>query len=331
MNSSFHMIDVGEKPPTRRIAIAEGQIRVGPTAFELIRTRSLPKGDVLILAEIAGIQGAKQASQTIPLCHPMGLDHVEITTRLDEAACAVIVTCTAKTFARTGVEMEALAGVNAALLTLWDLTKMIEPDLCMSGIRLLAKSGGKSGLWLNPAGVPDWVRQKVAPKAASQQPLAGIGAAIITLSDRAARGEYADQSGPLASALLTALGATVTESVVLADDSAALREKILAIGARGDTRLIITSGGTGISSRDCTPETVTALADRVIPGVGELLRQYGAQFTPYSWSSRSLAATLGRMLIVTLPGNPKAVREGIDCLAPQLRHLLNTLDDLKHD
>lgn len=329
MNSSFHMIDVGEKPPTRRIAVAEGSILVGATAFELIRTRSLPKGDVLILAEIAGIQGAKQASQTIPLCHPMGLDHVEITTTLDAATHSVRVSCTAKTFARTGVEMEALAGVNAALLTIWDLSKMIEPDLCITGVRLLAKCGGKSGLWLNPAGVPDRVRQLLEPKASAS--LDGIGAAIITLSDRAASGEYEDKSGALAKALLAAAGATITEAVVLADDAAALREKILAIGARGDTQLIVTSGGTGISSRDCTPETVTALADRVIPGIGELLRQYGAQFTPYSWSSRSLAATLGRMLIVTLPGSPKAVREGIDCLAPQLRHLLNTLDDLKHD
>ena len=93
----------------------------------------------------------------------------------------------------------------------------------------------------------------------------------------------------------------------------------------------MTSGGTGIAPRDKTPETVAALADRIVPGIGELLRQYGAQFTPQSWSSRSLGAILGKVFIVTLPGSPKAVREGMECLIPRLQHLINTLDDIKHD
>lgn len=322
------MIDVGDKLATHRIAIARGHILVGARAFELIRTRCLPKGDVLILAEIAGIQGAKQASHTIPLCHPMGLDHVEIKTVLHEASWAVEVTCTATTHAKTGVEMEALAGVHAALLTIWDLTKMVEPDLCIEGVRLLAKRGGKSGLWLNPAGVDEWVRQKIAVKNSSS--LQGVTVAIIVLSDRASAGQYSDGCGPLAKTLLESAGATVIEIAVLPDEPTLLREKILAIQHRGDTRLILTSGGTGIAPRDTTPETVASLADRVIPGIGELLRQYGSQFTPFSWSSRSIGATLGNMLMVTLPGNPKAVREGIECLVPQLRHLINTLDDIKH-
>lgn len=161
MDSQFRMIDVGDKPITHRVAIAEGRIVVGPRAFALIRDRALPKGDVLILAEVAGIQGAKNASQTIPLCHPMGLDHVQVLTELDAGPCAVKVYCTATTRARTGVEMEALAGVNAALLTIWDLSKMIEAGLSIDGVRLLAKQGGKSGRWLHPDGVPEWVLQRL--------------------------------------------------------------------------------------------------------------------------------------------------------------------------
>ncbi len=329
MPSAFHMVDVGSKTPTHRIAIAEGTIYVGAKAFALIKTRSLPKGDALILAEMAGIQGAKQASQTIPLCHPMGLDHIAVTIELDEPAQAVRVFCMAAAHARTGVEMEVLAGVNAALLAVWDLAKMVEPDLRIEGVRLLAKKGGKSGLWLNPAGAPDWVLQKINPPSAAA--LAGITTAVITLSDRAAAGVYEDRSGPLAKSLLEAVGASVTETVVIPDDGETLKEKILAIKRRGDTRLVITSGGTGVAPRDCTPETIMVVADRVIPGIGELLRQYGAQFTPFSWSSRSLAATLGDMLIIALPGNPKAVREGIECLCPHLGHLARTLDDIKHD
>ena len=323
------MIDVGGKAPTYRIAIAEGRIVVGTHAFGLIRDRALPKGDVLVLAEIAGIQGAKSASQLIPLCHPMGLDQVQIRTELEEYSHAVRVFCTASTHAKTGVEMEALAGANAALLTIWDLTKMVEPDLRIEGVRLLAKVGGKSGLWLNPAGVPDWVRGKISPPPA--QTLHGVAAAIIILSDRAAAGVYEDQATPVAVTLLESLGATITATHVIPDEPATLTQTIRDLQQDGRTRLVITSGGTGIAPRDQTPETVTRLADRVIPGIGEQLRIYGSQFTPFSWSSRSIGATVGNMLIITLPGNPKAVREGIECLHKQIPHLINTIDNIKHD
>ena len=329
MNQGFHMIDVGGKTPSHRVAVAEGRILVGAQAFALIRDRNLPKGDVLMLAEIAGIQGAKSASQLIPLCHPMGLDRVQIKTALDDAAHAIHVTCIASTHAKTGVEMEALAGANAALLTIWDLTKMVEPDLLIDGVRLLAKSGGKSGLWLNPAGIPDWVRELMSPPVA--QTLKGVTAAIITLSDRAASGVYEDKATPLAQALLEGYGATVTTTHVIPDEPEQLAAKIRQIRDDGQTRLVITTGGTGIAPRDRTPETVAALADRIIPGIGEQLRLYGSQFTPFSWSSRSIGAAYGNMLIVTLPGNPKAVREGIECLHKQIPHLINTLDNIKHD
>jgi cyclic pyranopterin monophosphate synthase len=329
MNQGFHMIDVGGKLPTHRTAIAEGCIVVGEHAFSLIRQRALPKGDVLMLAEIAGIQGAKSASQLMPLCHPMGLDHVQITTSLEEATCAVRIFCIASTHAKTGVEMEALAGVNAALLTIWDLTKMVEPNLLIEGVRLLAKSGGKSGLWMNPAGVPDWVQNKICP--APPQTLHGIAVAIITLSDRAAAGIYEDKATPAAKVLLENYGATVTSTHVIPDEPDELTSTIRQIQETGSARLILTTGGTGIAPRDKTPETVSALADRVIPGIGEQLRLYGSQFTPFSWSSRSIGASFGNLLIITLPGNPKAVREGIDCLHKQIPHLINTIDNIKHD
>ena len=329
MNQGFHMINVGGKMPTHRTAIAEGRIVVGEHAFALIRQRALPKGDVLMLAEIAGIQGAKSASQLMPLCHPMGLDHVQITTQLEEDAQAVHVFCTASTHAKTGVEMEALAGVNAALLTIWDLTKMVEPDLLIVGVRLLAKSGGKSGLWMNPTEVPEWVKEAICPP--RPKTLQGVTAAVITLSDRAAAGVYEDKATPVAKALLESYGATVSSTHVIPDEPHELSQKIRRIRDVGSARLIITTGGTGIAPRDKTPETVSALADRVIPGIGEQLRLYGSQFTPFSWSSRSIGASFGNILIITLPGNPKAVREGIECLHKQIPHLINTIDDIKHD
>ena len=329
MNQGFRMIDVGEKPPTHRTAIAEGRILVGEKAFSMIFHRALPKGDALVLAEIAGIQGAKSASQLMPLCHPMGLDHVQVMTDFEPEQSAIRVTCVASTHAKTGVEMEALAGVNAALLTIWDLTKMVEPNLRIEGIRLLAKVGGKSGLWLNPAGVEAGISERVAPKSAKT--LSGISAAIITLSDRAAAGVYEDKATPAAKARLESLGATVTETYVIPDDPSQLKATLAEISRLGAARLIITSGGTGIAPRDNTPETVMEIADCIIPGIGEQLRLYGAQFTPNSWSSRSVGVTYHGLLIITLPGNPKAVCEGIDCLNKQIPHLLNTINNIKHD
>ena len=323
------MIDVGGKAPTHRIAIAEGRIYVSTNAFELIRQRALPKGDVLMLAEIAGIQGAKNASQLMPLCHPMGLDQVQILTDLEEDSAAIRVSCISSTHAKTGVEMEALAGVNAALLTIWDLTKMVEPDLRIDGVRLLAKVGGKSGLWLNPLDLPEWVKEKISPKPA--QTLKGITASFVTLSDRAAAGIYEDKATPVGVALLESLGATINDTHLIPDEPAELTRVIKEIQAEGKTRLVITSGGTGVAPRDKTPETIAALADRVILGIGEQLRLYGAKFTPFSWSSRGIGATLGNILIITLPGNPKAVREGIECLNKQIPHLINTIDNIKHD
>ena len=326
---AFSMIDVGAKQPTNRIAVATGIIHVGHAAFALIRDRQLPKGDVLLLAEIAGIQGAKNASQLMPLCHPMGLDHVGVQTELDEIHATVRVFCTARTYAKTGVEMEALAGVNAALLTVWDLTKMVEPDLCISDIRLLAKVGGKSGCWLNPEAslIPTWVIDLVKP--AIKPVLAGIQAEVIVLSDRASSGIYEDKSGPMARQLLEAVGANVANVTVIPDEPVALQAAIRNIKATGQSRLIITSGGTGVSGRDSTPETVAEIADKIIPGIGELLRNSGAAFTPLSWSSRAIGATLGNVLIVTLPGSPKAVKEGLDVLCPLMKHLLTIIEDIR--
>lgn len=150
----YRMIDVGGKNVTQRRAVACGHIKLGPIAFPQVRDGSLPKGDPLRLADTAGILAAKQTANLIPLCHPLGLDHVELAFVLDEADETVTVFCQASTAARTGVEMEALAGVQVALLTIWDLAKQVEPALAIGGVRLLLKEGGKSGRWLNPDGLP---------------------------------------------------------------------------------------------------------------------------------------------------------------------------------
>lgn len=324
MQNSFKMIDVGNKPITYRLAVASGEIFVKPQAFALIKDKKLPKGDVLMLAEIAGITGAKKAYEMIPLCHPMGLDAVKIITELDEKNSSVKVYCFASTHAKTGVEMEALAGANSALLTIWDLTKMIEDDLQINNIKLLAKLGGKKGLWLNPEGVPEWIMQVIKPE--TPKVLNTRKAVVITLSDRASKGEYEDKSGKILQEILTAYGAEIEGYKVIPDDLETIKTTITESIKSNAPDLIICTGGTGVSERDVTPEAVKELFDKEISGVGELLRNDGAKYTPLSWSSRAIAGVIGKTLVVTLPGNPVAVKEGMSALLPDLiPHLIRII------
>jgi cyclic pyranopterin monophosphate synthase len=154
VTTAFTMVDVGGKELTRRRALAGGRIVLGGAAFALVRDRRLPKGDALVLAEVAGVLAAKKTAELIPLCHPLGLDQVALAFTLDEEAAAVDAFCEVATSGRTGVEMEALAGVTLALLTIWDLAKPIEAALALDQVRLLRKEGGKSGSWTHPAGLP---------------------------------------------------------------------------------------------------------------------------------------------------------------------------------
>ena len=151
---NWSMADVSGKSVTRRVAVAGGKIVIGREAFERLAEGRLPKGDPLAMAEIAGIQAAKQTSGLIPLCHPIALNRVLVHSVLRPDEYAVEVFCTAEIAERTGVEMEALTGLSVALLTIWDLVKPVNPALEITATRLLYKSGGKSGVWVHPDGLP---------------------------------------------------------------------------------------------------------------------------------------------------------------------------------
>ena len=142
------MVDVGGKKETLREAVAEGFISMSPECFEKVREGSMKKGDVLGTARIAGIMGAKRTSDLIPLCHIVPLTKVSIDLELIPESCAVRAVCTAGTVGRTGVEMEALTGVNIALLTIYDMCKAVDRSMEIGPVRLLEKSGGKTGTWV---------------------------------------------------------------------------------------------------------------------------------------------------------------------------------------
>lgn len=142
-----HMVDVGAKPATRRTAIAEGRIVMRAETLSLIEQGSHKKGDVLGVARIAGIMAAKRTAELIPLCHPVALTHVDLTFTTGQNPPAVHCRVTAETVGSTGVEMEALTAVQVALLTVYDMCKAVDRGMLIEGVRLLEKSGGKSGTW----------------------------------------------------------------------------------------------------------------------------------------------------------------------------------------
>jgi len=141
------MVDVAAKPVSTRKARAEGTVTMSGQAFELVRSQAVAKGDVLAVAEVAGVMGGKRTGELVPLCHPIGLDHVEVSTELAPDLPGIRVTATAKAVGRTGVEMEALTAVAVACLTIYDMVKAIDRSMSIGGIRLLSKTGGTHGDW----------------------------------------------------------------------------------------------------------------------------------------------------------------------------------------
>ena len=314
---AFQMADIRRKRPTQRRAVAVGEFHPGSMAFAAILARRLPKGDALMMAEVAGLQGAKMASMLMPLCHPLLLESVSVYCVPDEATETIKVYCEVAVEAKTGVEMEALAGVNAALLTLYDLTKPVDPALMIGGIRLLFKEGGKKGLWLHPDGMTEAEHARYKPRATGR--IEEWPVVVLTLSDRASRGDYSDESGPILAASLSAMGARLLATEVLSDEADVLQQR-LGHWVDSGVGLIISTGGTGLGQRDITPDVLNAMATRSVPGLAEMFRSESRHHTELAWLSRADAVMIGQTLVIALPGSPKAVMQGMQIIGPLLSH-----------
>jgi cyclic pyranopterin phosphate synthase len=307
------MVDVGDKPVTARRALAASTVRMRPEVLATLLDAGGPKGDAFVVARLAGIAAAKRTSELIPLCHPIALDRVEVELTADREAGIVTIQAEARATARTGVEMEALTAASIAALTLYDMAKALQRDLVIERVELLSKEGGRSGSWSKegaPAETPDTPAHE---------------ASVITCSTRAAAGERADESGPAITAALREVGfEDGPEPILLPDDEDLIALTLVRLADAG-TRLIVTSGGTGLTPGDVTPSATRRIIDREVPGLAEVMRAAGLASTLMAALSRGIVGARGATLIVNVPGSPRGAIESLQAVLPVLRHALEQL------
>lgn len=324
ISSLYSMINISDKIISYRRSVSKGTIFINSDIRDLILSKKVQKGDPLILSEIAGINAVKSTYNLIPLCHPILLEEVKIFTEFNYNLNFIDVYCYVSTTSKTGVEIESLFGVSVSLLTIYDLVKMYSSYVYMSDIKLIYKDGGKSGLWLNEnVKIPDYIKDKIS---LFDKFLLNIRVIVIIISDRASNDIYKDESGNILIHNLEEFGARVIFYTVIYDNEILIIKTIKDLVLKYEVDLIITSGGTGLTSKDLTPNAIKLLSDYCIPGFGEILRYKGELYNKYSWLSRCIAAVYRNVLIITFPGNPKSINECLHVLKYILPHCLKMVN-----
>jgi cyclic pyranopterin monophosphate synthase len=248
----------------------------------------------------------------IPYCHPIPIDHIFTELSLYESTLEIKVSV--KSVWKTGVEMEALTGCSIAALAVYDMLKPIDEHLSIESIKLIDKIGGKR----------DFIEKHLDKK---------ITIAIFVISDSTFNGRRVDKSGKMISDRLKNTYSTYTEIVgyeVLPDNIDKIKTHLIKYSDEKKVDLIITSGGTGFSKRDVTPEATKMVIDKEATGISEAIRSYGQRRTPLSMLSRGISGTRDKTLIVNLPGSTKAVSESLDLLLPNIFHVFNMLGGKGH-
>jgi molybdenum cofactor biosynthesis protein MoaC len=301
------MRDIAEKIYTYREAVAQAIVHVSnEETIKRIKENTVPKGNVFEMSKASGLLAVKQTPYMLPDCHPIPIEATTVEYEIE--GLSIIIKMTVKTIYKTGVEVEAMHGVANIALCMYDMLKPIDKGIEISTVKLLNKKGGKS----------DYIDKFRKDLTAS----------VIVCSDTISAGQKEDKAGKAIVEKLKKVNVEVNFYGIIPDEPVEITNTLQNRLENSD--IIIFCGGTGLSSRDVTYETLKPLLEREIPGIEEAIRSYGQQRTPFAMLSRTVAGTIGKHLILGLPGSTRGAKESMDAVFPHVLHVFRILNNKPH-
>ncbi|MDG1914781.1 MAG: bifunctional molybdenum cofactor biosynthesis protein MoaC/MoaB [Crocinitomix sp.] len=304
------MVDITDKSNTLRMAIAQAVVNVSKQeTIDAINNGTVPKGNVFEMSKAAGLLGVKKTPDLLPDCHPLPIEYTAVTYRIE--GFSIFVEMEVHTIYKTGVEVEAMHGVSVIALNMYDMLKPIDKEIEIGNIKLLRKKGGKTDF-----------KDKFLDRK-------DLKAAVIVCSDTISAGQKEDKAGKSIIAKLEKSGVEIGAYDIIPDEKEAIQGKLNDYQAEG-FNMVIYTGGTGLSVRDVTPESLEPLLDRRIPGIEEAIRSYGQNRMPYAMLSRSIVGVKGSTLVMALPGSTNGARESMEAVFPEVLHIFGVLKGERH-
>jgi cyclic pyranopterin phosphate synthase len=298
MTNVKFMKDISTKFNSLRIATAKSVVQTTPETIEKIKSGDVRGQDPFLISRIVAIQAVKNTSLMLPFTHQVPVDHVSIDFEFTESA--IEIRAEVKAIYKVGVGMEAMIAATAAALNLYSTVRCLDKNACIGETRILKERGGSASF------------REVFPRT--------LRAGVLVMSDSISSGQKSDLSGTMIVERLKKEGLDIVEYKVIPDDVSMIRETVTKWSDADKLDLIVTTGGTGITPRDRTPEALGDLLERKLPGVAEAMRSYGQNRTHYSMMSRSFAGVRGSTLIVSLPGSKKGVEDSLNAVFPAVLH-----------